>query len=148
MQSPHHTAQRTCARAPHREPGVVSSAKPAGSRYRTAARDRAGAARGEHFGCVVVHEAGRGTVAWIRGPLDVDTAPHVLRRLNRVVAQPLDRLTVDLADVGEVDDVGVAALRTARRWAAARGVVLTFEAATRAVRDGLEEAGPRRRRLG
>jgi anti-anti-sigma regulatory factor len=79
---------------------------------------------------VVVHETGRGTVAWLRGDIDVSTAPELLRHLIETLDLPLDRLVLDLAEVRDVDHHGVAALQVARKRARMRGVELAFDGIT------------------
>jgi anti-anti-sigma regulatory factor len=86
-------------------------------------------ARGD-FAFVVVHETGRGTVAWLRGDLDVATSPSLLRQLIETLNLPLTNLVVDLADVRDIDRHGLATLRVAQKRAIMRGVDLSFEGVT------------------
>jgi anti-anti-sigma regulatory factor len=98
-------------------------------------RSRLGDSRDLAF--VVVHETARGTVAWVRGDLDVSTAPTLLRQLIDTLDLPLDRLVVDLAEVRDIDAHGRATLQVAQKRARMRGVELTFEGL-----DGSVELGP------
>src|ERR1700712_5391521 len=79
------------------------------------------------FAYVVVHEGARGTVAWVRGDLDVSTAPLLLRHLVETLNLPIETLVVDLAQVRDIDRHGLAALRVARKRATTRGITLSFE---------------------
>lgn len=83
--------------------------------------------RGADFAYVVVHETGRGTVAWIRGDLSVATAPALLRHVIETLNLPLDALVLDLADVVDIDHHGLAALEVVQKRATMRGVSLRFD---------------------
>jgi anti-anti-sigma factor len=90
-------------------------------------RPRSRLGESSDFAFVVVHETGRGTVAWVRGDLDISTAPTLLRQLIDTLDLPLDRLVVDLAEVRDIDAHGLATLQVARKRAQMRGVELVVE---------------------
>jgi anti-sigma B factor antagonist len=52
---------------------------------------------------------GRATIT-MRGEVDIATAPDLEERASLLLRRPLDRLTLDMADVTIVDSVGLAAL--------------------------------------
>jgi anti-anti-sigma factor len=79
------------------------------------------------FAFLVVHESDRGTVAWVRGDLDVQNAPALLRHLIDALDLPLETLVVDFAEVRDIDSHGIATLQAARKRAAMRGVRLIFD---------------------
>ena len=106
---------------PQRTPGPIGN-----ERARRSSRRRSPDV-GSEFAFVVVHETGRGTVAWLRGDLDISTAPALLRQLIETLNLPLDRLVLDLADVREIDEHGLATLQVARKRATMRGVELAFD---------------------
>ena len=80
------------------------------------------------LGCILVHEVDRGTVAWLRGDLDALAAPKLLRFLLEIIDLPVRRLTLDMAEVREVDAAGSTVLQVAGKVAASRGVELVLDA--------------------
>jgi anti-anti-sigma factor len=94
--------------------------------------------RRAEFGFVVVHESSRGTVVWLRGELEVSAAPALLQRLIETLNLPLDRLTIDMAEVRDIDDHGVAALVAAHKRARTRGVAFVLDAVPPVVREALQ----------
>jgi anti-anti-sigma factor len=76
---------------------------------------------------VLVHETGRGAVAWLSGDLDRSAAPVLLHQLLEILDLPHDRLTLDLAKVGYVDMNGVTALNVARKRAEGRNIELVID---------------------
>jgi anti-anti-sigma regulatory factor len=92
------------------------------------------------FGFVVVHETGRGTVAWVRGDIDISTAPMLLRQVIETMDLPLDTLTLDLAEVVDIDEHGFAALQVANKRATMRGVTLRFGGLDEEARTLLERS--------
>jgi ABC-type transporter Mla MlaB component len=93
---------------------------------------------GADFAYVVVHEAGRGTVAWIRGDLSASTAPALVRHVIDTLNLPLDTLVLDLADVADIDHHGLAALQVAQKRATMRGVSIRFDGLDDEMRSLLE----------
>jgi anti-anti-sigma regulatory factor len=95
------------------------------------------------FAFVLVHEASRGTVAWLRGDLDATTTPALLRHLIDTLDLPLTSLVLDLRDVRDIDDHGRAVLEVARKRARMRGITLAIDHDTGASKTvSLQLSGP------
>jgi len=117
------------------EVSEVGPTKRAGDRpHRVPSRSFPGAG----FGCVLVHETGRGAVAWLRGDLDRSAAPVLLQHLIEILSLPLDRLTLDLAEVRFVDEHGATAINVARKRAMARKIDFVLDSMTVSVRAVLD----------
>jgi anti-anti-sigma regulatory factor len=95
---------------------------------------------GAEFAFVVVHETRRGTVAWVRGDLDISTAPAFIRQVIDTLNLPLEMLVVDLADVAHIDEHGLAALQVSKKRATMRGVALRFDGLDDETRADLERS--------
>jgi anti-anti-sigma factor len=94
--------------------------------------------RAESFGCVLVHETGRGAVAWLSGDLDRSAAPVLLHQLLEILDLPHDRLTLDLAQVGYLDVNGVTAMNVARKRAESRNIELVIDGLRADIRRALQ----------
>jgi anti-anti-sigma factor len=94
--------------------------------------------RGEGFSCVLVHETGRGAVAWLSGDLDRSSAPVLLHQLLEIMDLPHDRLTLDLAQVGYLDMNGVTAMNVARKRAESRNIEFVIDGLRQDIRRALQ----------
>lgn len=82
-----------------------------------------------------------GMVVSVAGELDLATAPEFRRRLLELIALPIERLTVDLADLRFVDSSGLAALDAGWEAAAERRVRLELTSVPSQARLVLELGG-------
>ncbi len=72
-------------------------------------------------GYVTIEQRGASVVAELRGPLLLDTAPIVRRRLSRVVDTHPSVLVADLRHVDDIDSSGLAVLLWMHRSQVTRG---------------------------
>ncbi len=73
------------------------------------------------FRCDVSYAGDRARVA-VRGELDLENAPDLLRDVVRILERPVASITVDLARVTFIDSSGLATLVAAQHRALQRGI--------------------------
>jgi anti-anti-sigma factor len=84
----------------------------------------------------------RGTVVRVVGELDYDTAPELLRTLDRAFTDGVGGpVVIDCAGIAFCDSSGLNALLRARRSAAERGCPMTLAAPSRATLRVLQLTG-------
>lgn len=71
---------------------------------------------------------GDGVTVFVRGELDLASAPSLERRLDELFAMPLQSVTLDLAELSFLDSTGLHTLDRLRRDAAERRVRFTLAA--------------------
>lgn len=79
------------------------------------------------FSSEVVRDGGT-VVVRLKGELDLATAPEFQRELLGILAQPCERLTLDLGELTFLDSSGLGALYRARQAAEEGSVALRLEA--------------------
>jgi anti-sigma B factor antagonist len=75
------------------------------------------------------------------GEIDSSSAPVLERRLEAVLAGPLERLTIDLRDVSFLDSAGLCVLAAAHKRTREQQITLRVLAASRAVIRPLQITG-------
>lgn len=81
------------------------------------------------------------TIVWVRGEIDMATAPALLRELAEAVRAQQCRVIVDLTDVTFMDSTGLSALVLARRRAVASGGEVRLVGASGMLRKVLRITG-------
>jgi anti-sigma B factor antagonist len=81
------------------------------------------------------------TVLHLHGELDADTSADLRTALAGVVARPVPRIVVDLADLRFCDSVGLSAFIISKQTIVARGGWLTFASANPFLQRLMESVG-------
>ncbi len=84
---------------------------------------------------------GDGVTVFVRGELDLASAPALERRLDELFAMPLQSVTLDLAELAFMDSTGLHTLDRLRRDAAERRVRFTLAAVPAVVERLLRVTG-------
>jgi anti-anti-sigma factor len=79
-----------------------------------------------------------GVALWVRGDVDLASAPELARRIREALCLPVSRVTVDLSAVDFMDSQGLHVLNDARHAAADRRIALVLASPSRPVRRLLE----------
>ena len=85
-----------------------------------------------------VVEGADGAVVWLRGELDLATAPDLQQHLLAILARQPASLTLDLGGLGFLDSSGLGTLYRARQAAADQGVPMRLDAVPDHVRRVLD----------
>jgi anti-anti-sigma factor len=81
------------------------------------------------------------TVLHLHGELDADTSGNLRTALAEVVARPVPRIVVDLADLRFCDSVGLSAFIVSKQTIVSRGGWLSFAAASPFLQRLMESVG-------